>query len=404
MTITSTYDHRIIQGAESGLFLKRVHELLLGEDDFYDDVFRSLGVPYEAVQWRRDVNPVDRDEAMLEKQIGGRHADQHAPRPRPPHRRPRPAGVERAAHAQPSSTRPPTASRSGTSTASSSPTASPARKRLPLGEILHVLRDAYCRTIGIEYMHIQEPEEKRWIQEQVEGVKTELAPDEQRHILDRLNAAEAFEKFLGKRYIGQKRFGIEGAECAIPHPRRHPRARPPTTRSTGTVLGMAHRGRLNVLANIVGKSYDQIFKEFEGDVDPDSIQGSGDVKYHLGQSGKFVSRHGDEIPVELAAEPVPPRDGRPRRRGHGPGPAGPHQPARRVLGAAAAGPRRRRVRRPGRRGRDAQPVEDQGLPRRRHDPPGHQQPARVHHAARVGPLVGVLHRRRQDGAGARSST
>ena len=69
MTLTSTYDHRIIQGAESGLFLKRVHELLLGEDDFYDDIFRSLGVPYEAVQWRRDVNPVDREQSMLEKQM-----------------------------------------------------------------------------------------------------------------------------------------------------------------------------------------------------------------------------------------------------------------------------------------------------------------------------------------------
>ena len=88
--------------------------------------------------------------------------------------------------------------------------------RLPLGDILHVLRDAYCRTIGIEYMHIQEPEEKRWIQEQVEGAPTHLTVDDQRHILDRLNAAEALEKFLATKYVGQKRFGLEGAESLIP--------------------------------------------------------------------------------------------------------------------------------------------------------------------------------------------
>ena len=87
---------------------------------------------------------------------------------------------------------------------------------MPLGDILHVLRDAYCRTIGIEYMHIQEPEEKAWIQQQVEGVDPTVEPEVQRHILDRLNAAEAFEKFLGTKYLGQKRFGIEGAESAIP--------------------------------------------------------------------------------------------------------------------------------------------------------------------------------------------
>ena len=87
--------------------------------------------------------------------------------------------------------------------------------RLPLGEILRILRDAYCRRIGIEFMHIQEPEEKRWIQEHVEGVDQVLSADEHRHILERLNAAKAFEQFLGKRYVGQKRFGLDGAESAI---------------------------------------------------------------------------------------------------------------------------------------------------------------------------------------------
>src|SRR5213595_3476563 len=87
---------------------------------------------------------------------------------------------------------------------------------MPLGEILGVLRDAYCRRIGVEYMHIQEPDQKRWIQEQVEGVNTALEPEEQRHILDRLNSAEAFERFLHTKYVGHKRFGLEGGESAIP--------------------------------------------------------------------------------------------------------------------------------------------------------------------------------------------
>ena len=167
------------------------------------------------------------------------------------------------------------------------------------------------------------PSEKRWIQEQVEGVDATVEPEEQRHILDRLNAAEAFEKFLGTKYLGQKRFGIEGAESRHPDPRRHPRARRPTTASTARCMGMAHRGRLNVLANIVGKSYDQLFKEFEGYVDPDSTQGSGDVKYHLGQTGKFVSRLGNDDHRRAGRQPVAPRGRRPGRRGHGPGQAGP---------------------------------------------------------------------------------
>ena len=165
-----------------------------------------------------------------------------------------------------------------------------------------MLRDAYCRTIGIEYMHIQDPEEQRWIQEQVEGVAPELDLDDQRYILERLNAAEAFEKFLATKYVGQKRFGLEGAEAAIPILDAILEAAADADLD-GSVIGMPHRGRLNVLTNIVGKSYDQLFKEFEGQVDPDSMQGSGDVKYHLGQVGKFVARSGKDITVELAANP-----------------------------------------------------------------------------------------------------
>ncbi len=302
ITVSSTYDHRIIQGAESGLFLKRVHDLLLGEDNFYEDAFRSLGVPYEAVQWRPDIHPLDRDQAMLDKQMqvnavinahrvrGHLIADLDPLAAKEPHMH---AELDPATYGLTiwDLDREFLTGNLGCNT-----------DRLPLGEILRILRDAYCRRIGIEYMHIQEPEEKRWIQEHVEGVDQVLSADEHRHILERLNAAEAFEQFLGKRYVGQKRFGLDGAEAAIPLVDAVLEAAA-EDELDGAVLGMAHRGRLNVLTNVVGKSYDQLFAEFEGSIDPETIQGSGDVKYHLGQSGKYVSRTGAELPIELAANP-----------------------------------------------------------------------------------------------------
>jgi 2-oxoglutarate dehydrogenase E1 component len=301
MTLTSTYDHRIIQGAESGLFLKRAYELLLGADGFYDDVFRAMGVPYEPVRWRRDVNPADSERVHEEKQVhvqtlinmyrvrGHLIADLDPLRWKEPHTHPEldPAtygltiwdldrefftdGVAGKTH-------------------------------MTLGDLLGVLRDAYCRRIGVEYMHIQEPDQKRWIQDHVEGVKISLALDEQLHILDRLNAAEAFERFLNTKYMGHKRFGLEGAESAIPLI-DEVLDQAAQAGCVEAVLGMAHRGRLNVLANIVGKSFRQIFKEFEGNIDPDTTQGSGDVKYHVGASGKFVGRSGRELPVTLSANP-----------------------------------------------------------------------------------------------------
>ncbi len=301
VTVTSTYDHRIIQGAESGLFLKRVHELLMGEHGFYHDVFRSLGVPYEAVRWHQDVSPINREEAGLRKQM-------------------QVATLIRVYRAR------------GHLIAELDPLAwkepkmhdelDPAtygltiwdlereflcdglagRDRMKLGDILQVLRDAYCRTIGIEYMHIHNTTEQRWIQSQLEGVRPTLGRDDLRWVLGRLNAAEAFERFLATKYVGTKRFGLEGAESAIPILDTVLGAAADQG-LVGAVLGMAHRGRLNVLANIVGKSYDQIFREFEGYVDPNSVQGSGDVKYHLGATGKHVSREGHDIVVELAANP-----------------------------------------------------------------------------------------------------
>ncbi|MDQ3680959.1 MAG: multifunctional oxoglutarate decarboxylase/oxoglutarate dehydrogenase thiamine pyrophosphate-binding subunit/dihydrolipoyllysine-residue succinyltransferase subunit, partial [Actinomycetota bacterium] len=301
MSVTSTYDHRIIQGAESGLFLQQVHRLLLGEDDFYRDVFRAVGVPYAPAEWRPDVNPVDTEAAHLSKQMrvqslinmyrvrGHLIADLDPLAVNEPRMHPEldPSSygltiwdLEREFL---------TGGLAGWDT-------------MTLGQILGILRDAYCRTVGVEYMHIQEPDQKRWIQDHVEGVNAQLSAEEQRHILGRLNAAEAFERFLHTRYVGQKRFGLEGSESAIPLLD----AVVDEAASAGlaeVVVGMAHRGRLNVLANIVGKSYRELFREFEGDIDPTTVQGSGDVKYHKGAAGKFVGLSGREIPVTLASNP-----------------------------------------------------------------------------------------------------
>jgi 2-oxoglutarate dehydrogenase E1 component len=301
LTLTSTYDHRIIQGAESGVFLQKVHQLLTGEDEFYDKVFASLGVPYEAVDWRRDVNPENSERVRLQKQVhvqtlinmyrvrGHLIADLDPLQAKPPrmHAELDPAtygltiwDLDREFYAD----------------------GLAGQEYARLGDILGTLRDAYCRTIGVEYMHIQEPEQKQWIQEHVEGVRDAMPTGEQIHILTRLNAAEAFERFLNTKYIGAKRFGIEGAESAIVicDIVLDEAARAGLSE---VVMGMSHRGRLNVLANIVGKSYKEIFRDFEGDLDPSTVQGSGDVKYHKGFSGKFVGLSGGDIPVTLAANP-----------------------------------------------------------------------------------------------------
>ena len=173
---------------------------------------------------------------------------------------------------------------------------------MTLADILGVLRDAYSRTIGVEYMHIQEADQKAWIQDRVEGARVDVPLEDKRRILERLGAAEAFERFLATKYLGHKRFGLEGAESLIPLID----ALLTDAVDAGTeeaVLGMAHRGRLNVLANTVGKSYNQIFREFEGNLDPALAQGSGDVKYHLGASGTHTTPDGRSLAVTLAPNP-----------------------------------------------------------------------------------------------------
>ncbi len=302
LTLTSTYDHRVIQGAESGEFLRDVHRLLLGEEDFYDQVFASLRMPYVPARWAPDDNPPLGTPEWVEKRLrvsqlinmyrvrGHLIADLDPLQLRPPSIHPeldpRTYGLtiwdlDRTFQ---------TLSGLG------------GQAELKLGEILGLLRDAYCRTTGIEYLHIQEPEQKRWIQERVERPYAEPGVEEKRAILRKLNEAEAFERFLHTKYVGHKRFGLEGAESLIPMLD----AILTDAVQEGmeeAVMGMAHRGRLNVLANIVGRSYAQIFREFEGDIDPATTGGSGDVKYHVGASGTFTTPSGDELAVLVASNP-----------------------------------------------------------------------------------------------------
>ncbi|MCU1366107.1 MAG: sucA, partial [Ilumatobacteraceae bacterium] len=301
VTITSTYDHRIIQGAESGMFLKRIHELLMGDHGFYEQIFSALDVPYEAVKWRTDVNPANSEDALLHKQmqiatlIRVHRVRGHLIADLDPLRWKQPM--------MPSELDPATYGLTIWDLEREFLTGGVGGvEKQALGDLLGVLRDAYCRTIGIEYMHIQDTDEQRWIQTQVEGVHHVFSKDDKRRILERLNAAEAFEKFLATKYVGVKRFGLEGAESAIPLLDSILNDATDAGHDSA-VIGMAHRGRLNVLANLMGKSYEKIFKDFEGHVDPTSVQGSGDVKYHLGAMGKYESHSGADIKVELAANP-----------------------------------------------------------------------------------------------------
>jgi 2-oxoglutarate dehydrogenase E1 component len=176
------------------------------------------------------------------------------------------------------------------------------RRFMKMRNILGILRDSYCRTVGIEYMHIQDPEQRRWIQQRVEQPHQKPPREEQLRILLKLNQAEAFETFLQTKFVGQKRFSLEGGETTIPLVDEICEAAAEAALDEVTI-GMAHRGRLNMLANIVGKSYNQIFREFEGNIDPRTVQGSGDVKYHLGAEGQFVAGTGDKIKVSIAANP-----------------------------------------------------------------------------------------------------
>ncbi|MFI5135264.1 MAG: thiamine pyrophosphate-dependent enzyme, partial [Chitinophagales bacterium] len=170
--------------------------------------------------------------------------------------------------------------------------------------ILDHLKKIYCRSIGVEYMYITEPEELQWFQRIFEygSYSFKFPIDKKKRILEKLNDAVVFEKFLGTKYIGQKRFSLEGGETTIPALDAIIN-RASNLGVEEIVFGMAHRGRLNVLANIMGKTYENIFNEFEGNVNPDQTMGDGDVKYHLGYSSEIETVSGKKMNLKLAPNP-----------------------------------------------------------------------------------------------------
>ncbi|MCH9816994.1 MAG: multifunctional oxoglutarate decarboxylase/oxoglutarate dehydrogenase thiamine pyrophosphate-binding subunit/dihydrolipoyllysine-residue succinyltransferase subunit, partial [Actinomycetia bacterium] len=298
LTLTSTYDHRIIQGAQSGEFLRKVHGYLLGEDDFYDEIFHSLRIPYVPIRWSRDISAShDTDlnkTARVQEVIHAFRVRGHLMADIDPleyHQRTHP-DLEVLTHDLTLWDLDREFATGGFG----------GKPLMYLRQILGVLRDSYCRTVGIEYMHIQDPEQRAWIQERVEVPHQRVPREEQLRILRKLNEAEAFETFLHTKYVGQKRFSLEGSESVIPLIDAV-MAEAANDSIEEVCIGMPHRGRLNVLANMAGKSYGQIFAEFEGNYGLGSVQGSGDVKYHLGTSGTYTADDGATTQVYLAANP-----------------------------------------------------------------------------------------------------
>jgi 2-oxoglutarate dehydrogenase E1 component len=295
ITLTSTYDHRVIQGAGSGEYLKKVHELLIGQRHFYEDIFAALRLPYEPIRWAPDINvdlasAIDKT-ARVQELINSFRVRGHLM-----------ADIDPLEYVQRSHPDLDIESHGLTFwdldrefvTGGFGDT-----RTALLRDILGILRDSYCRTIGIEYMHIQDPVQRKWIQQQVERKYEKPGHDEQMRILRKLNEAEAFETFLQTKYVGQKRFSLEGSESVIALLDEILQGAAKEGLDE-VAIGMAHRGRLNVLTNIAGKTYGQVFQEFEGTA---SAHGSGDVKYHLGTHGTFTADEGQQLAVSLAANP-----------------------------------------------------------------------------------------------------
>ncbi len=297
MFLTSTYDHRVIQGADSGEFLRLLAGKLTGSDGFYHRVFESLRVPYAPYEWERDLSYDDETEkgkpARIVELIHAYRSRGHLAADTDP------LAYRVRLHPDLDISRYglnmwdldrtfPTGGFSGTN-------------QMRLRDIIQRLRDTYARSVGIEYMHIQDPAQRLWVQKEVERPYEKPSKQSQLRILNTLMQAQAFEEFLQTKFVGQKRFSLEGGESLIPL-LDEVLYRAATSGMHEVAIGMAHRGRLNVLANIAGKSYSQIFSEFEG-YDTTLHLGSGDVKYHLGTEGVFTAGDGVATKVYLAANP-----------------------------------------------------------------------------------------------------
>ncbi|WP_301206083.1 multifunctional oxoglutarate decarboxylase/oxoglutarate dehydrogenase thiamine pyrophosphate-binding subunit/dihydrolipoyllysine-residue succinyltransferase subunit, partial [Corynebacterium stationis] len=300
VTLTSTYDHRVIQGAESGEFLRTISQLII-DNKFWDEIFKEMAVPYQPFRWAQDVPNTGIDKntrvmSLIESYRSRGHliADVNPlgwaqpGLPIPDHR-----DLDMETHGLTIWDLDRTFNVGGFG----------GKESMSLREVLSRLRSAYTLKVGTEYAHILDRDEREWLRDRLEAGMPKPTNAEQKYILQKVNAAEAFENFLQTKYVGQKRFSLEGAEALIPLMD----SVIDTAAGQGldeVVIGMPHRGRLNVLFNIVGKPLAELFAEFDGNFKGGQAGGSGDVKYHLGAEGEHLQMFGDgEIKVTLTANP-----------------------------------------------------------------------------------------------------
>jgi 2-oxoglutarate dehydrogenase E1 component len=312
INLTSTYDHRVIQGAESGLFLAKVHEFLIGQHGFYNEVFKDLEINYPPLKWAEDYNPSliggDRFAEQAEKQanvlqlINAYRTRGHLladidPLNMTPHHADELDLENFGLTIWDLDREFITGGLHGEKTAT-------------LRRILSILQSAYCGKVGIEYRHIQSREEKDWIRFRIRDAFVDVEPlptDIRKDLLQKLIEAEQFEQFLHRKYLGQKRFSLEGCETVIPM--LDQLVEGASERGIDEIyMGMAHRGRLNVLSNIVGDAAtgdlaERIFTVFEGTSHPSFPADEGDVKYHQGAVGVRKTKSGNDIRLQLAANP-----------------------------------------------------------------------------------------------------
>ncbi len=301
MTVTSTYDHRTVQGAESARLLQRVEALLDGADGFWEEIFRTLRVPWRPARGTQDgaaaaaTNVADK-QARVWQLISAY----------------RTRGCQ-LADLDPLEYKPDLL-----------PSLDPAwygftiwdldrefltdgmcgKSVMTLREILDVLRESYCRRWTMESMHVVDQERKYWLGARVEPRRNEAVFDleHRKRILSRLVQAENFELFMQTRYPGTKRFSLEGSDMMLPA-LAEMLDRLAANGVARVVIGMAHRGRLTLMGTILGRPYERIFSEFEGNAQPEMPGGSGDVKYHVGQRGDYVTPAGQKLEVILTANP-----------------------------------------------------------------------------------------------------
>ncbi len=310
ITITNTYDHRVIQGAESGMFLARINEYLKGQHGFFDKIFSDLEIMYPPLRWAEDYNPTffggerekAQEQANVLQLIDAYRVRGHLLADIDPLKMTTQVDpdldlenfgltiwdldrefITGGLHSEETAT---------------------------LRRVLEILRKAYTGKVGIEYRHIQNKEEKAWVRARIreQFVDTEpIDPETKKELLQKLIEAEQFEQFLHKKYLGQKRFSLEGCETVIPM--LDQLLEGAAGRGVDEIyMGMAHRGRLNVLANIIGDPEtgamaERIFTVFEGTSHPDFPADEGDVKYHQGAVQQRRTKTGREIKIQLSSNP-----------------------------------------------------------------------------------------------------